>query len=182
MKSITLKRLACASLCMALGFALPFFTGQIPEIGAKLSTMHIAIFLCGFLCGWKYGLVIGIVTPLLRSLLLTMPPIYPNALSMALELGCYGFLSGLLYRLFPKKTPYLYLSLGLSMLGGRLVWGLTRFVMLLVGKTDFSLSLFLSAAFLDGIPGILLHFALVPPAVIALKKAGLFFQKEEHSH
>ena len=177
MKSITLKRLVCASLCMALGFALPFLTGQIPEIGAKLSAMHIAVFLCGFLCGWKYGLLIGFVTPLLRSLLLTMPPMYPNALAMALELGCYGFLSGLLYRLFPKKIPYLYLSLALAMLGGRLVWGLARFVMLLVGKTDFSLSLFLSAAFLDGIPGILLHFTLVPPTVIALKKAGLFFQK-----
>ena len=31
--------------------ALPFLTGQIPQIGAMLSPMHIPVLLCGFLCG-----------------------------------------------------------------------------------------------------------------------------------
>ena len=47
--------LILAALCMALGIVLPFFTGQIPQIGGMLLPMHLPVLLCGLLCGWQYG-------------------------------------------------------------------------------------------------------------------------------
>ena len=40
------------------------------------------------------------------------------------ELAVYGLTAGLLYKALPKKIPYIYVSLILSMLIGRIVWGL----------------------------------------------------------
>lgn len=54
---------------LALGFVLPFFTGQIPQIGNMLLPMHLPVLLCGLICGWQYGLVIGLCLPLVRSMI-----------------------------------------------------------------------------------------------------------------
>ena len=40
------KKLVWAAVFLALGLILPFFTGQIPEIGNKLLPMHIPVLLC----------------------------------------------------------------------------------------------------------------------------------------
>ena len=53
--------------------ALPFLTGQIPQIGSALSPMHIPVLLCGFICGWPYGLIVGLIA--------ASPLFMPGALS-----------------------------------------------------------------------------------------------------
>ena len=116
------RRLTFAALCLALCMALPFLTGQIPQIGQALSPMHIPVFLCGFLCGWPHAVCVGFIAPLLRNALFAMPAM-PNAIAMAFELAAYGFLSGFLYPKFPKTAPFLYVTLLSAMVGGRLVWG-----------------------------------------------------------
>jgi hypothetical protein len=58
---------------------------------------------------------VGVTAPLLRSFVLSMPPLFPTAISMAFELAAYGFLSCLLYRVLPKKKINIYVSLVLSM-------------------------------------------------------------------
>ncbi len=168
-KATTLK-LTYAALCLALGMVLPFLTMQIPQIGKALSPMHIAVFLCGFLCGAPYGAAVGFITPLLRSVTLGMPLLFPDAVVMAFELLAYGLLSGALYRLFPKKIPYIYVSLILSMIGGRIVWGLVKFIVSGFMNTDFPFSAFIAGAVTNAIPGIILHIALVPVIIIALRK------------
>ena len=85
MKSIDIKRMVLAALFVAIGFLLPFLTGQIQQIGNMLSPMHIPVLLCGFVCGPFWGLLVGAVTPLLRSLTLGMPPLMPVAAAMALR-------------------------------------------------------------------------------------------------
>jgi len=45
------NKLVYASLFLALALALPFLTGQIPQIGAMLTPMHFPVLLCGYLCG-----------------------------------------------------------------------------------------------------------------------------------
>lgn len=60
------KKISLSAMFFALGLILPFFTGQIPQIGSMLLPMHIPVFLCGFICGWKYGGVIGFLLPLMR--------------------------------------------------------------------------------------------------------------------
>ena len=97
-----------SALCLCLALVLPLFTGQIRILGKMLNLMHIPIFLCGMLCGWKYGGLIGFITPLLRSVIFGMPNLYPNAVGMAFELGIYGLVSGILYKILYKLILLFY--------------------------------------------------------------------------
>ncbi len=167
------RRLTVSAVCLALAMVLPFLVGQLPAIAQSLSPMHIPVLLCGFLCGWPWGLAVGLIAPLMRSVLFGMPAMYPNAAAMALELAAYGFLSGLLYARLPKKTGYIYVTLFLAMLGGRLVWGCARYGMAGLDGSAFTFSTFLAGAVTNAVPGIVLHIVLIPLLVMALKRAGL---------
>ena len=171
-KKRTLK-ITYSAICLALAMVLPFLTGQIPQIGQALSPMHIPVFLCGFLCGWPWGMAVGFIAPLLRSMLFGMPAFFPGACSMAFELAAYGFLSGLLYAKLPKKTAYIYVTLLLSMIGGRIVWGAARYIFAGLQGSSFPFSAFIAGAVTNAIPGIILHIVLVPLIIIALKRARL---------
>lgn len=171
------RNLVYAALCLALCLALPFLTGQIPEIGKRLSPMHIPVFLCGFLCGWPWGAAVGAVAPILRSLLFAMPKLYPDAVCMSFELAAYGLVSGLLYRALPKKPWSVYAALLAAMIAGRLVWGAVKWALLGLAGTPFTVQMFLAGAVLNAVPGIILHIVLVPALVLALDRAG-FARKE----
>lgn len=168
-----IKRLVYAAICLALCMVLPFLTGQIPQIGQALSPMHIPVFLCGFLCGWPWGMAVGLIAPILRSLMFGMPKMYPGAIAMTFELATYGLVSGLLYKVFPKKIPYIYVTLIISMIAGRIVWGIARYILASVAKGTFTFEAFLAGAVTTAIPGIILHIILVPVLVIALRRAKL---------
>ena len=173
MKNQSTTRMVLAALCLALGLVLPFLTMQIPELGSRLLPMHIPVLLCGFICGWPYGLAVGAITPVLRSLLFGMPPLFPYAVTMSFELAAYGLLAGLLYHLLPKKNGYIYLSLILSMIGGRIVWGVAAYFLYGAAGTAVTWQVFAASAIVDAIPGIILQIVLIPLVVIALKRAKL---------
>lgn len=165
------RKLVYSALFMAIGLLLPFVTGQIPQIGKMLSPMHIPVFLCGFLCGWQYGGAVGFVTPLLRSALFGMPALYPSAVGMAFELAAYGMVSGWLYARFQKKRPAaVYAVLIIAMLAGRAVWGLVSVALYGIAGNRFTVAMFLAGAFVNAVPGIVLHLLLIPPVVMALEK------------
>ena len=165
------KKLVLSALFMALGIILPFFTGQIPQVGSMLLPMHIPVLLCGFICGWQYGLAVGAVTPLLRSALFGMPPMMPTAAAMAFELAVYGTVTGILYNKLPKKNGNIYVSLLGAMLEGRVVWGIVCIPLYGIGGNAFSFQMFLAGAFINAVPGILLQIVLIPAIMMALKKA-----------
>lgn len=165
------KDLVFAALCLAAALLLPFLTGQIPQIGSMLVPMHIPVLLCGFLCGWKWGLAVGFVAPLLRYLLFGMPPILPTGAAMAFELAAYGVAVALLYTLLPKKPGYVYVALVGAMLAGRIVWGVASFIIYGILGTPFTLALFFTAGFAKAVPGIIAQIVLIPPIVLALRKA-----------
>ena len=168
------QTLSMAAMLMALGFVLPFFTGQIPQIGGMLCPMHLPVLLCGFLCGWKYGLAVGFVLPLLRSVTLGMPPMFPTAVAMAFELAAYGFLAGFLYaRSRWQCVVALYRCLIAAMIGGRVVWAVVRVVLSGVSGQAFTWQMFLSGAFLTAIPGIVLQLVFIPAVMVALDRTGL---------
>ena len=173
MTSIQIRRLTYAALFLALAMVLPFVTGQIPEIGSMLCPMHIPALLCGFLCGWPWGLAVGFVAPLLRSVLFGMPAMFPGAVAMAFELAVYGAASGLLYRLLPRKKWSLYTTLIISMIAGRIVWGIVRLILAGLSNNSFTWPLFLAGAFTNAVPGIILQMALIPLLVIVMERAGL---------
>lgn len=168
-----LKKVIFAALCLALCIVLPFLTANNRMLGNILCLMHIPVLLCGFLCGPWWGLAVGAIAPILRSATIGMPPMYPTAVAMAFELAVYGLVSGLLYRALPKKPWSIYIALIVAMLAGRIVSGAVQFAFLGLFHTKYSLETFLTASFVTPWPGILLQIALIPPIVLALKKAGL---------
>ena len=92
---------------------------------------------------------------------------------MAFELAAYGFVSGVFYqRLCNKGTAGIYISLIAAMLLGRIVWGVSRWIMMAFG-TKFSIALFLAGGFTGAIPGMILQLILIPIILIALRKAKL---------
>ena len=167
-----------SALFLALAYVLPFFTGQIPEIGAKLCPMHIPVLLCGFICGPLWGGAVGVIAPLFRSLTLGMPPLFPTAFCMAFELMAYGITAGLMHKLLPKKKPFVYCSLIISMIVGRLIWGAVMFISVGVSGGSFTFSAFLAGAIINAIPGIIVQIVLVPLLVIILENRKIFKIKE----
>ncbi|MBR5506368.1 MAG: ECF transporter S component [Clostridia bacterium] len=162
-----IQNIVLPALFLCIGVVLPFFTGQIKEIGDTLLPMHFPVMLCGLICGWKYGFVVGLILPFFRAVTVGMPPIYPNAVWMASELATYGFVSGFLYNALASKR--LYFSLLVSMVCGRIVWGITKAVLLGVAGKAFAFEAFIAGALIDSLPGILLQLILIPLIVKLIK-------------
>lgn len=177
MSRADIRRMVTAAVCLVLCYVLPFLTGQIPQIGAALSPMHLPALLCGFIAGPWYALAVGLIAPITRSLMFGMPNLYPTAVAMMFELAAYGFFSGLLYAKLPKKLPYVYVSLVGAMILGRVVWGVAQAVLLGIGGSSFGMSAFVAGAITGAIPGMIAQIVLVPMIVIALDRAKLFPKK-----
>lgn len=165
-----LVNLVLASMFLALAYVLPFLTGQVPQIGKMLCPMHIPVILCGFVCGAPLGLVVGFAAPLLRSMTLGMPVLFPSAVSMAFELAVYGLISGIMYRVLPKKKINIYFSLLIAMVTGRLVWGAVQFACIGFDASQFGLSAFWAGAVANALPGIFLQIIIIPLAVMIFEK------------
>lgn len=159
-----------AAMFLGIALVLPLLTGNIPQIGSALCPMHIPVLLCGFFCGPWYALGIGIIAPLLRFLLFGMPPIFPSGIAMCFELATYGLVSAVLYKLLPKKTVHIYVSLISAMIAGRIVWGVVRVILYGLGGSEFSWAAFIAGAFLNAIPGIIVQIVLIPVLVMLLRQ------------
>lgn len=172
MQHTNLRNLLLAALSLALCMVLPFLTLQLPAFGSALLPMHLPVLLCGFICGPVLGLTVGAIAPVLRSVTLGAPPM-PAAIAMTFELAVYGLLAGLFYRLFPKKIGFVYLSLILAMIGGRITWGAASYLIYGFGETTFTFEAFIGGAVVNALPGIILQIVLIPLVVIALDRAKL---------
>ena len=93
---------------------------------------------------------------------------------MAAELMTYGFVSGLLYsslrKVIRSQTTRLYFSLVTAMLSGRVVWGITKALLLGIGGKAFTLMAFLTGGFTDALIGIIIQLILVPIIVKIYEK------------
>ncbi len=165
-----------AAMCLALALVLPFLTGQIPEIGQALAPMHLPVLLCGYICGSVWGAAVGFTAPLLRTALFGMPPFPTAAVPMAFELAVYGLMTGLLFKLLPKRNIYIYVSLIGAMVSGRIVWGIVKFIMTVVKSGIFTFAAFIAGTVTTAIPGIICQIVLVPLIVIALKRAKVILE------
>lgn len=164
------KKLTLAAFFMALGLVLPFFTGQIPEIGNMLLPMHIPVMLCGFLCGWDYGLTVGFIVPIFRSVLFGRPYMMPTAVAMAFELAAYGAVAGALYQKL-KRTKYgSFISLIGAMVAGRATWGVVSIALFKMVGSVFTWEVFAAGAFLEAIPGIIVQLIIIPTIVSRLRE------------
>ena len=167
-----IRKIILSAVFLAIGIVLPLFTSQIKEIGDTLLPMHLPVMLCGFICGAPYGLLCGIIMPFLRALIFGMPPMYPNAVWMAAELAAYGFFTGFLFARFKRKnTAAVYISLVLSMVFGRCVWGVVKAVLLGLKGKAFTFAAFVSGGIVDAFPGIIIQLVIIPVIIkVFLKK------------
>lgn len=165
----SIYKLALSAMFIAIGIVLPFLTGQIRQIGNMLLPMHLPVFLCGLICGWQYGAAVGLSLPLLRSLTLGMPPLFPTAVAMAVELEVYGLVAGLIYSKVQRRgISAVYMSMVPAMIVGRAVWGGVQLLLLGIGSSPFTWKMFISGAVLNAIPGIILQLLLVPAVMTVL--------------
>ncbi|MGS0973759.1 MAG: ECF transporter S component [Candidatus Izemoplasmataceae bacterium] len=164
------QKLILSSFFLSLAIVLPFLTGSIEFLGASFLPMHLPIIICGYICGPKYGGLIGFISPLLRTVLFGMPPFYPIAIAMSLELATYGFVIGLLYQYSKKNILHIYLSLILAMIAGRIVLGVANVILLGLDGVIYSFSSFISAAFIVALPGIVFQLISIPLIILAIKK------------
>ena len=173
------KKLVLSAMFLALCLVLPFLTGQLQQFGKALLPMHIPVLLCGLICGWQYGLAVGAIAPILRSLIFAMPPLWPMAFSMAFELAGYGFMTGLMYKFLPKKKWCVYPNLIISMIAGRIVYGIVMFTLSgMFANIHYSFESLVTGTVIEGIPGIILQIVLIPVIIIALEQAKLLPLKE----
>lgn len=170
MNHISTRRLVMTALCVALGVVLPQALHAVPNAGNVLLPMHIPVLLCGLCCGWSYGLGCGILTPLMSHLISGMPPaaVLP---AMVCELAAYGLISGLAakYIRTGKRALDIYIQLISAMLIGRVVYGITNALIFRAGA--YSMEIFLTAAFVTALPGIILQLVLLPALILILEKA-----------
>lgn len=176
----SLHKFTLTAMFLALGLVLPFFTGQIPQIGKMLLPMHYPVFLCALICGWQYGLALGLLLPILRSFLFSMPALYPTALAMSFELAAYGWIAGYCYEHSKEQSLIsVYRSLILAMIAGRIVWGIAQVGLLGLQGNVFGWQAFLAGALFNAVPGIIGLLIVVPSVMVALDKSGLVhFRKQ----
>lgn len=160
--SSSISNLVMSAMFLALALVLPFLTGQIQQIGNALCPMHLPVILCGFLCGPLYAVAVGLMAPLLRFAIFGMPPLMPIGIAMCFELATYGLVAGVLYQKLPKKKGYIFVTLIIAMIVGRVVWGLVSTLLYGVGGNEFGMAMFISQAFINAIPGIIAQIVLIP--------------------
>ena len=169
-----IKKITLTAMFMAIGLVLPFFTGQIPQVGNMMLPMHLPVLLCGLICGWQYGGILGFILPCLRFILFGMPPLFPIGISMAFELAAYGIVIGFAFeKCKVKSVGTLYGSLILAMMSGRMIWGVVRVIISGVTQSVFTWQLFMAGALFNAIPGIILQLFVIPSIMVILNKVGL---------
>lgn len=167
------KKICICAVCAALCCVLPPAFHAL-ALGSIFSPLHLPVLLCGLICGWPYGLLCGLVGPVLSSLLFGMPaPVI--LVSMVPELCCYGLCCGLGMKWIRTGKLYadLYLSLLPAMVLGRIVGGAASALFFLTQSEPYSLSLWISAYFVQTVPGIILQLIAIPLLVLILTKSAL---------
>ncbi len=168
------KRLTVTAMLLTMGIVLPFFFGQIPQIGSMLLPMHIPVFLCAFICGVRYAVPMAAILPLLRSLMFMRPNFYPEAISIAAEMAIYALVAGAVYSSSKRKsTSTVYISLIAAMICGRIIRAAVQLSLLGLRDMPISFGSFFSAVIVSGIPGILLQLVLIPAIMLVLRRASL---------
>ncbi len=174
---VSVKNICITAACIALGCVLPTAFHAV-GLGSILSPMHIPVLLCGLVTGGSYGLICGILTPLLSSLITGMPG--PAMLpSMVPELAVYGLVAGLMMRFVRtgKNIGDIYISLGTSMIAGRIVGGIAKALFFTGGS--YSISLWVASYFVEALPGIICHLLLLPVLVMTLERAKVIPKRYE---
>ena len=103
-----------------------------------------------------------------------MPPL-PMLVRMVPELCVYGLVGGITMKYIRtgRAAADVYISLVITMIAGRIVGGIATAIFYTVTSGVYSIALWATSYFVEGLPGIVAHLILVPVLVLTLQKARL---------
>ncbi len=158
------RQITLTALFITLGVVFPIVFHQFALAGRVFLPMHIPVILAGILVGPLGGLIVGLVCPTLSFFLTGMPPPYAVPL-MSLELPIYGLSIGILIRWI--RLPIL--SLLISMILGRVAFGLGLFILGQFLSLPYGLEAFVKVSVIAGLPGIAIQLVLIPLLMEAIQ-------------
>lgn len=167
----TLKNLILTAFFSAMCLVLPMAFHAVPKGGLIFCPMHIPVLLCAFACGWSYALATAAIGPTISFLATSMPDA-ATLPSMIIELAVYALTIGFLMKVVRTGSAYadMYIALVTAMILGRVVGGIVKALFFV---KDYTIAAWATAYFATGLPGIILHLALVPNVIFALTKMHL---------
>ena len=122
--------------------------------------MHIPALVAGLTAGPLSGMIVGVLSPPLNFVVSGMPPISPPIMPiMALEVGTYGLVSGILMK-YTKRGILLCLIGG--MLAGRAAMGVGAAVAVAFLGMRLPAASYVTTAIVTGLPGVLIQVILIP--------------------
>lgn len=171
-----------AAIAVILGSVVHMLAGGDTTIGSLFSPMHFPVLLAGILCGPWLGLICGALTPWISFLANGRPP-FPNALlPMFVELAVYGFLTGMMRKVFlknPKTNRFAsILALVIAMVAGRLSNAVVGAIIMAAGGNPFFAALWTKfiGNFTATWAGIIIQLVLIPVILFALQKSGILLK------
>jgi uncharacterized membrane protein len=155
-------------LYLALAVLLPIGFHALGVAGRIFLPMHLPVLLAGFLAGPVSGFIVGMLAPGLSYVLTGMPPTYAVPL-MSAELPIYGLVAGIAYN---RLRLNIYLALIIAMLLGRIMFGVSLFVLSIFIDLPYSAAAYFSTggAVVSGLPGVIIQLVLIPVIVAAVKR------------
>ncbi len=173
MKKRSVKNLTLCAMCIALCAVLPRAFNLIPNGGKLFSPLHIPVLLCGLACGGSWGALCGVLGPLLGSLI-GAPPVQmlPRFIP---ELVIYGLAGGVCMKFIRTGHSSLdvYISLATAMLLGRIAGGIATVAVMALTTGVYTWQMFVAAYFVEAVPAIIVHIAVIPVLVFALARSRL---------
>ena len=166
MKNI--RKITYGGLFIALAVLFPQIFHLIggPTAGKIFLPMHIPVFLAGLIAGPLVGLIVGFISPLLSFLTTGMPPV-PTLYFMLIELSIYGVAAGILFRKFKLNV---YISLIGSMIIGRIVYGISIFLLINVFGAQLPKGISVIGAIVAGVPGLIIQIIIIPAIVYIIER------------
>ena len=166
-----------AAFFIALGIVLPMGFHFFQMGGPVFLPMHIPALLAGFFLSPLPALMVGVLTPLLSSVLTGMPPLFPMAPIMMVELATYAVVVSLMRQRYLTANRPLsqVLCLLVAMISGRIAAGLVVFVLsVTVAGMKLSPIPYVIGSVTKGLPGILLQLIFIPALLLLLNKARVY--------
>lgn len=153
-------KLVVGAMMISLGVILPIFF-HLLGLGKSFLPIHIPVIIGGIILGPFEGLIIGALSPILSSLITGMPPLMPPyAFLMMVELSIIGFLSGFIYRKYPKN---IFIVILMTVISGRIVWGVVAWVFFpILGMGKISIFYPITAGIITCIPGLIIQILIIP--------------------
>ena len=169
-----------AAMAVILGSIVHMLSGGDMTIASLFSPMHFPVLLAGILCGPWLGLICGAVTPWISFLANGRPPFPNGLLPIFFELAVYGFMTGMMRRVFlknPKINKFAsILALVIAMVAGRLA---NAFVgAFFVSSQNYFVALFVKFGenFAKTWAAIIIQLVLIPAILFALQKSGVLLK------